>query len=84
MVLGDIVHVHVSGGVIRNGRVEVDLLQPACRFSGNRYSEFTRMYKLPRPTWEEINAIGPQARLPKFKPGAWAGIDSVTSQDKKG
>jgi flavin reductase (DIM6/NTAB) family NADH-FMN oxidoreductase RutF len=77
MVLGDIVHVHVSRTVIENGRVEVELLKPVCRFSGNRYSEFTRMYKLPRPSWEEVDSLGEHARLPKFKPGAWVGVESV-------
>jgi flavin reductase (DIM6/NTAB) family NADH-FMN oxidoreductase RutF len=83
MVLGDIVHVHVSKAVIQGGRVDVDLLKPVCRFSGNRYSEFTRMYKLPRPSWEEVDALGDQARLSKFRAGTWAGVDSVNASDNK-
>jgi flavin reductase (DIM6/NTAB) family NADH-FMN oxidoreductase RutF len=77
MVLGDIVHVHVSKDVIDNDRIDPYRLKPICRFSGNRYSEFTRMYRLPRPSWEEIEIVGEDARLPKFRPDTWEGVDSI-------
>lgn len=77
MVLGDVVHVHVAGEVIRGGRVDPELLRPICRFAGNRYAEFTNMYRLPRPTWDDIAAGRAQARLPSFRRGAWRGKASV-------
>lgn len=79
MVLGDVVHVHVAGGVIADGRVDPELLRPICRFGGNRYAEFTNMYRLPRPTWKEIEADPARGRLPRFVRGAWRGKASVAA-----
>jgi flavin reductase (DIM6/NTAB) family NADH-FMN oxidoreductase RutF len=77
MVLGDVVHVHVAGEVIVDGRVDPELLRPICRFGGNRYAEFVNLYRLPRPTWREIADDSARARLPKFRRGAWRGKASV-------
>jgi flavin reductase (DIM6/NTAB) family NADH-FMN oxidoreductase RutF len=80
MVLGDILHARVAGEVIAGGRVDPWRLAPVCRFGGNRYAEFTRMYKLPRPSWPEIAARGRDARLPPYRPHVWKGMDSPAAE----
>ena len=77
MVLGDIVSVSVDPAVMRNGRVETDLLRPVGRYSGNRYAEGTGFYRLPRVGWEELQAVDGPRKLPPFVPGRWRGAASV-------
>jgi flavin reductase (DIM6/NTAB) family NADH-FMN oxidoreductase RutF len=83
MILGDILHVHVRHEVVRGGRVDPELLKPICRFSGNRYAEFTRMYRLPRPSWQEIETAETAGHLPRYSSDAWRGIDSADVQYKE-
>lgn len=81
MVLGDIVNVHVAADVIRDGRVDPELLLPVCRFSGNRYAEFTNLYKLPRPTADDIAARRAEARLEPFRRGEFKGAATVARRE---
>lgn len=80
MILGDVVAVRVDPGVMRNGRVEPDLLRPVGRYSGNRYAEGTELYRLPRVTWDELSVWNGERKLPRFNPGQWVGADSVTNE----
>ncbi len=77
MVLGDILSVSVDPSVMRNGRVEPDLLRPVGRYSGNRYAEGTGFYRLPRVGWDELQALDGPRGLPPFAPGRWRGAVSV-------
>ncbi len=77
MVLGDIIRVHVHGSIVRSGRVDPHLLEPISRFGVNSYAEFTKIYKLLRSTWADIQNVGPSAKLPKFKENAWCGVETL-------
>lgn len=50
VVLGRVVHVHVSDEVIRDGRVVAELLCPVSRLGGSFYATVTSAYKIQGPT----------------------------------
>ena len=56
IVLGEIVHIHVSGSVFSDGRIDPELLNPVCRLSGSLYASLGEIFKLPRPTFAELEA----------------------------
>ena len=55
MVFGDVVLVHVDEALFVDGRVDPHRLQPMARLGGALYTDATPgIFKLPRPTWEQI------------------------------
>jgi flavin reductase (DIM6/NTAB) family NADH-FMN oxidoreductase RutF len=49
VVVGRVEHIHVAAEVVRDGRVDPELLEPLARLSGSAYSELGRVFRLPRP-----------------------------------
>lgn len=61
MVFGDIVTMHIDEAVMEDGRVMPDLLKPLARLGGSYYSTIAgHTFKMPRPTWEEMQEHGPR------------------------
>jgi flavin reductase (DIM6/NTAB) family NADH-FMN oxidoreductase RutF len=54
MVFGDVLRFHVDDEVWRDGRVDPEALNPVGRLAGSAYSAQGKVFKLPRPTWEEL------------------------------
>lgn len=65
VVIGEVVHFHVAPEVWRDGRVDPKLLDPVCRLAGTAYAELGEVYKLPRPTWDEVEGTDPAASMPR-------------------
>lgn len=65
VIVGEVVHVHVAPDVWRDGRVDPELLDPVCRLSGSAYAGLGEVFKLPRPTWDEVRDRDPQDRTPR-------------------
>ncbi|MBI3967462.1 MAG: flavin reductase family protein [Chloroflexi bacterium] len=55
LVVGEIVRVHVDPGVMREGRVDPELLRPVGRLAGSGYSRTRDLFRLKRPTWKEVS-----------------------------
>jgi flavin reductase (DIM6/NTAB) family NADH-FMN oxidoreductase RutF len=59
MVFGDVLLAHVDEDLFRDGRVDPHLLQPVARLGGALYSDAAAaIFKLPRPSWDEIRNGG--------------------------
>jgi flavin reductase (DIM6/NTAB) family NADH-FMN oxidoreductase RutF len=54
MVFGDVQRVHVDDAVWRDGRVDPVALDPVGRLAGSAYAKQGEVFKLPRPTYDEI------------------------------
>ena len=52
LVIGEIVLVHIDESVVRNGRVDHDLLKPTGRLSGSGYCHTCDVFKMVRPVYE--------------------------------
>jgi flavin reductase (DIM6/NTAB) family NADH-FMN oxidoreductase RutF len=62
IVLGRIVHTHVSPSVWKNGRVDPRLLDPVCRLSGSGYAQLGDLVNVARPFWKDVEGTkGPEA-----------------------
>ncbi len=62
IVIGRVLHIHVDDSVWRDGRVDPYLLDPVCRLSGSGYARLGTRFRLPRPTWEQVqNTAGTEA-----------------------
>ena len=56
IVLGRIVHTHVTPGVWKDGRVDPRLLDPVCRLSGSGYASLGELVNVARPTWKDVQS----------------------------
>jgi flavin reductase (DIM6/NTAB) family NADH-FMN oxidoreductase RutF len=65
IVLGRILHAHVVSSVWRNGRVDVSLLDPACRLSGSGYAALGELVNVQRPEWSSVKGTHGQAAMPR-------------------
>lgn len=65
IVIGEVVHVHVDPSVWRDGRVDPELLDPVCRLAGTRYARLGEIFKLARPTWEDVRDTDPGEAMPR-------------------
>lgn len=65
VTFGEVVHVHVDPSVWRDGRVDPTLLDPVARLSGSGYAELGEVYKLHRPTWDDVRDTGPGEAIPR-------------------
>lgn len=65
LVVGEVVHVHVAADVWRAGRIDAELLDPVCRLAGSGYATLGEVFKLPRPTWEQVRDQPLEARIPR-------------------
>ena len=54
MVFGDVVAVHIDDSVYVNGRVDPAALAPIGRLGGSAYTHVNDIFKLTRPTWDEL------------------------------
>jgi len=65
IVLGRILHAHVDRSVWKNGRVDVKLLNPACRLSGSGYAALGDLVNLQRPEWTNVKGTRGQQAMPR-------------------
>ncbi len=54
IVLGRIVHTHVTPGVWKDGRIDPRLLDPVCRLSGSGYAQLGELVNVARPFWKDV------------------------------
>jgi flavin reductase (DIM6/NTAB) family NADH-FMN oxidoreductase RutF len=52
IVIAQVVHIHVSPSVWKDGRISAELLDPLARLGGSDYAGLGRQLKLPRRKWE--------------------------------
>ncbi len=55
IVLGRIVHTHVSRSVWKEGRVDPRLLDPVCRLSGSGYAQLGELVSVQRQFWKDVS-----------------------------
>ncbi len=68
IILGRIVHTHVSPGVWKNGRIDPRLLDPVCRLSGSGYAQLGELINVQRQSWTDIkNTQGKSAMAKAVK-----------------
>ncbi|WP_245617711.1 flavin reductase family protein [Nitriliruptor alkaliphilus] len=65
LVVGEVVHIHVAPDVWRDGRIDPELLRPVGRLAGTSYGELGEVFKLPRPSWEQVQGQPPDERIPR-------------------
>lgn len=65
VTIGEVVHVHVAPQVWRDGRVDPELLDPVCRLAGSAYAGLGEVFKLPRPTWDQVRDTPADERIPR-------------------
>ena len=51
IVLARVLHAHVNASLLKDGRVDPRLLDPACRLSGSWYARLGELIKVERPKW---------------------------------
>lgn len=51
VVFGQVVVVHIDDGMIVDGKVDVERLQPISRLGYNEYGRVTEVFKMDRPGW---------------------------------
>jgi flavin reductase (DIM6/NTAB) family NADH-FMN oxidoreductase RutF len=54
MVFGAVVHITVADDVMTDGRVDPQLLQAVGRLAGSGYTRTDGLFRMRRPTWEEV------------------------------
>ena len=65
IVLGRIVHTHVTPGVWKDGRIDPRLLDPVCRLSGSGYAPLGDVINVARPFWKDVRSTQGQDAMPK-------------------
>lgn len=70
IVIGEVTHVHVDPSVWRDGRIDPELLDPVCRLAGTRYARLGEVFKLDRPTWDEVRGTSPGEAIPRRPDGS--------------
>lgn len=66
IVIGEVVHVHVSPRIWRGGRVDPELYDPVCRLAGTSYGRLGELFKLPRLYWGDVEGSEPGAAMPRI------------------
>lgn len=56
MVFGAVTGIFVDDSVMREGRVDLEALQPVGRLGGSSYSPANEIFSLARPRWEDLRA----------------------------
>jgi flavin reductase (DIM6/NTAB) family NADH-FMN oxidoreductase RutF len=64
IILGRIVHTHVTPGVWKDGRVDPRLLDPVCRLSGSGYAQLGELVNVARPFWKDVQSTKGIAAMP--------------------
>ena len=67
IVLGRIVHAHVDPSVWQNGRVDPQLLDPACRLAGSGYAALGELVNVQRPEWANVKGTHGQEAMPRIE-----------------
>jgi flavin reductase (DIM6/NTAB) family NADH-FMN oxidoreductase RutF len=62
VVLGEVLHYKVSPEIWRGGRVDPEIYRPLARL-GVRYGELDRVFRMRRPSWDEVRAAGRDGAL---------------------
>lgn len=57
VIVGEVLAFHIDDSIIRNGKIQIDLLKPVGRLAGNEYTKVNRDYKLFRPTYPTIRPL---------------------------
>lgn len=65
VVIGEVTHLHIDPSVWKDGRVDPELLDPVCRLAGTRYARLGEVFKLDRPTWDEVRGSAPGEAIPR-------------------
>jgi len=65
IVLGRIVHVHVSPAAWKDGRVDPRKLDPVCRLSGSAYGVLGEIVNVQRPEWKNVAGTKGQEAMPR-------------------
>jgi flavin reductase (DIM6/NTAB) family NADH-FMN oxidoreductase RutF len=65
IVLGKVVHAHVSPSVWKDGRVDPRLLDPVCRLSGSSYASLGDIVNVPRSSWSAVKGTKGQEAMPR-------------------
>lgn len=65
VVFGEILHVHISPDIWSAGRVDPEHYDPVCRLAGTGYAQLGEVFKLPRPTWDELRTQPAGERIPR-------------------
>jgi flavin reductase (DIM6/NTAB) family NADH-FMN oxidoreductase RutF len=65
VVIGRVEHLHVAADVWRDGRIDPQLLDPVLRLAGTGYATLGEVFKLPRPTWDDVRDRDPDERIPR-------------------
>lgn len=65
IVLGKIVHAHVSPSVWKDGRIDPKLLDPVCRLAGSSYARLGEIVNVPRASWSQIQGTKGQEAMPR-------------------
>ncbi|KZM50246.1 flavin reductase family protein [Labrenzia sp. OB1] len=53
VVFGEVVGIHIDESVLRDGKVDIDLMQPLARLGYRDYSVTSRSFEMPRPVPSE-------------------------------
>jgi flavin reductase (DIM6/NTAB) family NADH-FMN oxidoreductase RutF len=65
IVIGRVVHVHVDPSVWHEGRVDPVRYDPVCRLAGTGYATLGEVFKLPRPSWKDVQHTAPGEAIPR-------------------
>ena len=65
IILGRIVHTHVTPGVWKNGRIDPRLLDPVCRLSGSGYAQLGELINVQRQSWTDIKNTNGKSAMAK-------------------
>lgn len=65
IVLGRIVHTHVTKSVWKEGRIDPRLLDPVCRLSGSGYAQLGELVNVARTSWKDVQGTQGIAKMPK-------------------
>ena len=65
IILGRIVHTHVTPAVWKDGRVDPRLLDPVCRLSGSGYAQLGELVNVARPFWKDVKTTKGQEAMPR-------------------
>ena len=65
LVVAEVVHVHVDPAVWADGRVDPGRYQPVARLSGTAYAPIGEVFRLPRPTWDDVRDSPPGSAIPR-------------------
>jgi flavin reductase (DIM6/NTAB) family NADH-FMN oxidoreductase RutF len=65
IILGRIVHTHVTPSVWKDGRIDPRLLDPVCRLSGSGYAQLGELVNVARPFWKDVKDTKGKEAMPR-------------------